>query len=377
MLYRKRITLSRMFAGATGFSGAAINAVLASVLLLSSALSFGQYQPPQNMNPEIPRYPDFDTTQSGEVWLVYTYEIDVEGLVKKLEIHSSNEVVMVNEAIKAHISRMRYQPAMRNGQPVLTYVGPVFFTLILDEERRLSPIFQRYYDVAKQQISTGDYEGAFENAVAMRGMARRNAYEEVKVQLLAAQMAAHWEDDAAELQHLKRAVEFQTLADSKKFTHGYLEATEYLVTLGRIHEVQLSNQMMADAGRILDSMMELDAESMITTGVRFRHEEFQMEVDGSKPLETKAELTPIYRGGPGSWEGWLARPEFGLDKVRGKIESLFLICDSGERRLDYPYQIKWTIPAGMQACKVEITGDSGTRLVFKQFPTVVAPPPGV
>ena len=376
MLYRERITLNTLFTGTTGFSGAWIKAALASLLLLSSALSFGQYQPPQNLNPEIPRYPDFDTTQSGEVWLVYTYEIDVDGLVKKLQIHSSNEVVMVNDAIKAHISGMRYQPAMRNGKPVLTYVGPVFFTLILDEERRLSPIFQRYYDVAKQQISAGDYDGAFENAVAMKNIAKRNAYEEVKVQLLAAQLVAHWEDDAAELQHLKRAVEFQTLADSKKFTHAYLEPNQYLVTLGRIHEIHLKNQMVADAGRILDSMMGLDAESMITTDARFRHEEFQMQVDGSKPLETKAELTPIYRSGPGSWESWLARPEFGLDKVRGKIDSLFLICDNGERRLDYPYQTKWNIPAGMQACKVEITGDSGTRLVFKQFPTVMAPPPG-
>ena len=343
--------------------------------LCGAPFTLAQYQPPQSLNPNAPRYPDFDTTQSGEVWLVYTYEIDVDGLVKKLQIHSSNGVEEVNAAIAAHITQMRYKPASRDGNPVLTYVGPVFFTLILDEARQLTPIFRQYYDAAQQQIAAGDYDAAFENAVAMKDMARRNAYEEVQVQLLAAKMAAHWEDPAAELQHLKRAVEFQTLADSKNFTNGYLEANQYLLTLGRIHELQLQNQMLADASRTLFSMMSVNADSMITTDARFRHEDFEIQVDQTKPLEIKAELTPIYRGGPGSWEGWLARPEFALDNVRGgKIDSVFLVCDNGERRLDYPYSRRWTIPAGLNSCKVELSGASGTRLLVRQLPTVMAPP---
>ncbi len=356
-------------------TAACIRTVLTVPLLLAATLSYAQYQPPQSLNPERPRYPDFDTTQSGEVWLVYTYEVGLDGLVKNMQIHSSNGVAEINQAIADHIAATRYQPAMRNGQPVLTYVGPVFFTLILDEQRVLSPIFQRYHDTAKQQIAAGDFDGAFDNAVAMRDMARRSAYEEVQVQLLAAQLSAHWEDDAAELQHLKRAVEFQTLADSKRFKNAYLEPNQYLITLARIHELQLKNQMQGDASSVLESMMNLNAESMITTDARFRHDEFEMQVDATKPLETKAELTPIYRDGPGSWESRLARPEFGIDRVRGKIESLYLICENGERRLQYPYQSKWFVPAGLQACKLEITGDSGTRLVFRQYPTVVAPPP--
>ena len=349
--------------------------VLLLLAMAAAPLTQAQYQPPESLNPSAPRYPDFDTSQSGEVWLVYTYEIDVDGLVKKLQIHSSNDVEEVNSAIVNHISQMRYRPAMRDGKPVLTYVGPVFFTLILDEERQLTPIFQQYYDLAQQQIAAGDYDAAFESAVAMKDMARRNAYEEVQVQLLAARMAAHWEDPAAELQHLKRAVEFQALADSKNFKHGYLDANQYLLTLSRIHELQLQNQMLADASRTLFSMMSINSDSMITTGSRFRHDDFEVQVDQTRSLEIKAELTPIYRGGPGSWEGWLARPEFALENVRGgKIDSVFLVCEEGERRLDYPYRRQWTVPPGMTSCKVELSGAAGTRLLLKQLPTVAAPP---
>ena len=176
--------------------------------------------------------------------------------------------------------------------------------------------------------------------------------------------------------HYIAIAEFQTLADSKAFKNGYLEPNQYLLTLARIHELQLKNQMLADASRTLFSMMSLNADSMITTDSRFRHEDFEMQIDQSKPLETKAELTPIYRGGPGSWEGWLARPEFAIENIRGgKVDSVFLVCENGERRLDYPYSKQWSIPAGMKSCKIEVSGASGTRMLLRQLPTVAAPAP--
>ena len=87
--------------GAVHRTGAAVLLLLAMV---TAPLTQAQYQPPESLNPSAPRYPDFDTSQSGEVWLVYTYEIDVDGLVKKLQIHSSNGVEEVNSAIVNHIS---------------------------------------------------------------------------------------------------------------------------------------------------------------------------------------------------------------------------------------------------------------------------------
>ncbi len=84
-------------------------------------------------------------------------------------------------------------------------------------------------------------------------------------------------------------------------------------------------------------------------------------------VATKGELTPLYRGGPGSWEMRLSRDRFTIREIRGDVDWLYLACLGSEKRLPFPSLRPWEIPAGWRECKVEISGRAGTRFELHQL----------
>ncbi|MEM1114407.1 MAG: energy transducer TonB [Pseudomonadota bacterium] len=339
--------------------------LMAALLMLVALPAAANFTPPKNLDPQNSGV-NLDKSFTDEAWLVYTYDIDDQGEVINATIHSSNGVPTVEQAVLGQINAMRFSPATRNGKPVKVSADPIFFTWILDKPREMTPTFSETYALAWDEFKQGNYDGALDYAVQLKSMPGRNAYEEVKFQVLAASIMSRWDDEAAELQHLGRAVELQELADKNDFINPYIESGQYLMILDRIHTLKLNGMMLADASEVLAQIQSLAPGTEVAQRSQARHAEVEAMYAGMIDVAISAELTPIYREGPGSWKTGLSRTQFTISNVRGKILGVYLACDQGDVPLRYPSSTAWVIPGGWTNCEVDVSGRAGTRFKLNQ-----------
>lgn len=347
--------------------------VLGRVLALMALLAGGNavaagFVPPQNVNAGQSSTPTLDSSFEREAWLVYSYDVNTEGNVVNAKIHSSNGVTEVENKILGHVNSMRFHPATRDGNPVLVSVGPIVYTWILDRPRAMTESFDHAYQEAWAHFKQEDYDKAFDYAAQLKNLPGRNAFEEIKFQILAASLANRWEDSSQELAHLQRIVEFQSLADRNRFTNSYVEEAQYLLILERIHTLQLELMMLADGEVTLNKMMVRDGEAEPTNRAKIAHQQAEGRFKANPDVSISGELTPKYRGGEGLWETRLTRDRFSLSNVKGSIESVYLACQSGgDMRLRFPARDPWVKPSGWSGCKIEVEGRSGTRFILHQL----------
>lgn len=334
--------------------------------LCFSVSTWAQFVPPKNLDPASASIRLGSSFQS-DAWLVYTYDIDETGTVVNAEIQSSNEVLEVEQAVLRQVNAMRFSPALRGGKPVKVSADPVVFTWILDISREMTPGFAEKYQQAWDLYAVENYDAAFDIAVELKNYPGRNAAEEVKFQVLAASLASRWDDEAAELQHLSRVVEFQSLALNNNFKNTYVPTQQYLQILKRILTLQLNGNMLADAGDTLDLMQNLGRGTPVVAEAANLYTQKEQQLQSVADVEIKGELVPLYRDGPGSWKAGLSRSQFSITDVRGRVGAVFLVCANGERSLRYPSSEPWTIPAGWSDCEIDVSGKAATRLVLHQY----------
>ncbi|MEP0202600.1 MAG: hypothetical protein ABJ084_00630 [Halioglobus sp.] len=350
-------------------TGIVFSILAAIVVMMVSPLGFAQggFKPPVNLNTNQSTTPSLNDSYTEEAWLVYTYDIGTDGVVANLKIHSSNGVAAVESAITGQVTSLRYSPAMRGDTPVKVTVGPIFYTWILDKPRVMSDAFASQYQEAWDNFGQNDYNAAFDIAAKLRGLPGRNAFEEVKFQTLAASISSRWDDSAAELQHLSRALEFQGLADRNNFDNPYIENGQLLLMMERVHALQLQKMMMGDAGVTLRKIQLLGPGSDVSNRAGAAHDAAMLSFRANPDVTIDGELTPIYRNGPGAWETRLSRNLFSLTNARGKVDSVLLDCLQGNRNLSYPSLEPWKIPPGWSECKLEVSGKAGARFVIHQL----------
>ena len=334
--------------------------------MFGSSAAWAQFVPPQNLDPASATI-RLGSSYQNDAWLVYTYDIDETGTVVNAAIQSSNGVIDVEQAVLNQVKAMRFSPAKRGGKPVKVSADPVVYTWILDKPREMSPRFAQMYQQAWDLYAQENYDGAFDIAVELKTFPGRNAQEEVKFQILAASLASRWQDEAAELQHLSRVVEFQSLALNNNFNNTYVPGQQYLQILKRILTLQLNGRMLADAGDTLDLMQGLGRGTPIVDEAAALYTQKESELLSVADVAISGELVPLYRDGPGSWKAGLSRTDFSISDVRGQVGAVFLVCANGERSLRYPSREPWKIPSGWSDCKIDVSGKAGTRLVLHQL----------
>ena len=356
--------IARVVSSARGLLPGLITVLL--MYLFSTSVAWAQFSSPQNLDPASASISLGSSFQS-DAWLVYTYDIDETGNVVNATIQSTNGVLEVEQAVLQQVNAMQFRPAQRSGKPVKVSADPVVYTWILDKPREMSPRFAELYQQAWDLYAAENYDAAFDIAIKLKAYPGRNAKEEVKFQVLAASLASRWNDEAAELQHLSRVVEFQSLALNNNFNNSYVPTQQYLQILKRMQTLQLNNRMLADAGNTLDRMQSLGRGSEVVAEAASQYSQAEQEIQALPDVVIAGELVPLYREGPGSWKAGLSRRDFSISDVRGRVGAVFLVCAAGERSLRYPSREPWAIPTGWSQCKIDVTGKAGTRLVLHQY----------
>lgn len=343
----------------------AIIALTGASMIFGANVLAGTFLPPKNLSP-LGDNVRLNERFLNEAWLVYTYDIDVNGSVVNAKIHSSNGVPEVEREVLAQITGMVFSPAINDGKPVKVSSDPVVFTWTLDKPRTISRKFKAAYDATDALIKLENFDAAFDQAVKLKAISGRSVYEEVQFQLLASTLAQGWEDEPAEMQHLNRAIELQTIADDQLFENDYIEPQEYGLVLERILTLELSRMMLADAKVTLSKLYDLKVDPKITARAAKRYADVESVHNATAEVLVKGELLPMYRDGPGVWKTRLGRDFFSISDVDGKIDAVFLSCNRGEIQLTFPSPTSWKIPRFWLDCKVDVSGDVDTRFTLHQ-----------
>lgn len=334
-------------------------------LVSLSSQSVAQFSAPVNLDPGAASI-RLDASFQDDAWLVYRYDISADGLPHNIEILSSNGVSAVEQAVTEQINSLRFKPAMRSGVPVSVSADPVIFTWILDLPREMSIAFSDLYREAWAHYSQKNYDAVFAIADQLKNYPGRNAYEEVKYQVLAASLASRQEDSRAELLHLSKAIEFQNLALSNDFGHTYLPKRQHLMVLSRIQTLQLRKRMLADAGSTLAQIQSLSAGSEVAKKAEASYRKSELAFRNEPNVAVTGELVPVFPGGPGSWKTGLSRSQFSISDVTGRIGAVYLVCGDRERSLRYPARDVWSVPAGWSDCKIDVSGKANTQFLLHQ-----------
>ncbi len=340
--------------------------IVLSFAMLGSNATIASFQPPQSLSPQGDNVILNETFQD-EAWMVYTYQINERGVVVNAEIHSSNGVEAVEQEVLKQVKGLTFTPAINNGEAVRVEADPVVFTWVIDQPREMSAEFSKTYKAAQTFVGMERFDEAFDELAKLKSHRGRNVYEEVKFQTLAATLADRWDDEAAELQHLSRVIELQTLADYKRFEHPYVAPADYALLLERVLILQLDRMMLADAYDTLGKINDLDAKSEIALRASNRFNSVAARFDAIPDVTIEGELLPMYRSGPGTWIVGLSRTKFSVSDVKGSIDAVFLSCNRGEIRLNYPSSIPWNSPRGWKDCKIDVSGKVGSRLKIHQL----------
>ena len=87
-------------------------------LILSASTHSAGFIGPQKIDPSKSSTPTLDSSFGEEAWLVYGYNIDIDGSVVDMQIYSSNGVDAVEQKTRDHINSLQFKPATRDGNPV-------------------------------------------------------------------------------------------------------------------------------------------------------------------------------------------------------------------------------------------------------------------
>ena len=344
-------------------------ASFALIVLLSGAVSApmakAQYVPASHLDPAAATI-TLDSSFQDDAWLVYTYDIDEDGRVTNAVIRKSNEVPELEEALLDKVRAMRFTPAMQDGKPVVSSANPVSYMWILDKQREMGADFAELYRQAWAQFSAQDYAAAAPIAEQLGAYPGRNALEEVKARTLLASLAHRSDDGRAELRHLQRIVDFQSLAQRNNFKHSYVPADQYVKMLDRIMTLQLQANSLADAGRTLDTMQSLARGEAIVQDAARHYLRAREALAATVDVAIEGELEALYPGSQGSWKVGLFKPVFYLSDIEGRVGSAFLTCAAGQRLLQWPSTRHWRVPNNWGDCELEVSGKAGTRLILHQ-----------
>jgi TonB family protein len=349
----------------------------AALLLLSSPLSAQEpveteaetYINPVPIERNNPSYPRAELEQSREGWVMLSYIITPEGSVAEPMIENSSGGEAFEKAALQAISRWRYSPATRDGEPVEQSMVKtrVVFQLERDGQTGGTRTFRRTYAEAADHIAAGNLDAALPLVDKLEFGTRVNLYEDawfwwLKYSYLEASESA---DNEEQIDALQLALGYE---------EDYLEPELFVAAA---HSLFVLRVRVGDYSAARTTFLRLRDSRTAQRSERYQ--------------ETIALLSPIYRqiedavagtrllvvdakiGKHDYWVHDLLRRSFAMADVTGRIDAVDIRCERATKRYDtFPADSVWHVPQSWGNCGVYIKGEPGTTFKFEEYPPSVA-----
>ena len=313
------------------------------------------------------RYPEESQKRGNEGLIIYRYFIDASGIVSDVQInYSTGDEIMERHLIK-WIGAQRYEPALRDGLPVVSWnTGRATF-LLTGKSRGASRPFVKQWKRFTKNIGEGDYVAAKTQIENIESMKERSLYEELFLHRAWALYYASIEDEDQAYRYLQTIGGFYKANSPKDETIA--PASMFYIPMTEKYKYEIGHLMLGDAAESLSALKEIDPKAGDTKAIESHYDSVIEAVKGKQFWTNGVIKKSPYIGGQMQWSAVLTRHTLELTQVEGVLTDASVSCsDGGVAEISTAEDVAIEIDDSWRGCEIFISGEVGTSFVVAQLP---------
>lgn len=301
----------------------------------------------------IPQYPKEALNDWSEGWVLLEHAITAQGEVRDIAvIDAVGPKDFVTESIKT-ISKWRYKPATRNGQPVEQSLYQASVTYVFSDSGREADhrSFVRKYNQARREIQDNQFDAAIATLEAAF-KARLNHYEQAMGSFVLGLAYSKKGDWPRALFHIRHAV----IQDAE-----YLERPAKKASFALLVELEARNGNLEESICAFQDLKKADPEAARPGGPlanTVANIESALAAPGPIAIDARLAKHPLIDA-PAVWRHQLLRSKFSFDQIAGEVKSFRLVCVGTTHEAPVEADIRWDVPAKAGACIIRVDGAPG------------------
>lgn len=313
-----------------------------------------------------PKYPMSELYKGREAWVHITYCIDESGSVQNISILDSVGNEMFDQAAIDTIEQWKFEPALKNGEPVWQSRNDVWISFAIEDDLRgAKRSFRKSYKDLGKLIEDGELLEADALFWKIYQTADLNMFELTMLWAL----RVRYEGKIGDTYKLDMALHRATASNgewiSKKSYAQLLSLRSSVeLQLGKYHEARHSYNDLVD-------VLGEDAEKVVELRPMF--ERLRTMIESDQILAIKAEVRA--RGECAycndSWNFSPVRNDFKFSNINGTLKSIDMRCDNKRFESDVTELVEWHIPESWGTCRIHIYGEPGTTFDVLMLPAAV------
>lgn len=336
---------------------------LASMLLVPTAVADQTSLHHVNAKPVVrtaPKYPTMELRRGHQGWVELNFVVTEEGEVIDPVVEASSGSSAFERAAIATVKHWRYEPALKNGEPVQQCKTAVRISFAIDgSQDGVSRRFYNKYKKIDKAIDEGNIDSASSELERLFERQGLTLGELSWLWTLQARIAGVRGDTDLQLLAVQRA-----LAVSEKWIPTSLRIG--LLTTKAVLEIRKGNYAEAmDAYIALKSMDGADTSELDSVA-----KEIEALVESDQLLLSAAEIgSARCETCESSWRYKPLRRAIEIADIDGELGNLELRCD-WQRYVDQAREgVAWQIPASWGECSLVVHGKTGSTFTLVELPS--------
>lgn len=310
------------------------------------------------------KYSQYARALSLEGWVYASYQIGTDGRVENARVLDSNGVESLNQALLDSLNSRIYEPATRDGEPIVQHVLPQrHFFMLEGKPREAGRKFYRKYNKSKSLIAEGNIAEARVILDELASIEKRSLFEELYLQALYVAYFTQKGDAQKAYQHTLGLLDFH-----EPFFDDLVEEDFFVPFLVSKYQYEVAAMMLGDALHTAQRLQQAASYSKVIGAVEQHASNVSENVRGKSHSMKVVMPEPVYGGEKSLYRVRLLKPKMQMTKISGRLDWLELHCDEGYQLVENELDQALTIPPGWGACTVAIYGDVGTSFTLTEFP---------
>jgi hypothetical protein len=229
---------------------------------------------------------------------------------------------------------------------------------IHDGRDKATPNFMRRYRSILQHLHYEENADARKSVISTLERGGWNLYESTMLWLMVGRVAGAEGDNAAKLEHYRRALGVSN--------RNSLDDEDLRDLLAKMFTLEMELSQYAAAKRTLDRLMLQPGAAESVAGLRELMAKLDAELASDSPIAAEATLFRPCQTEDGEpiWAYSPVRQSFSFARLNGNVERFEVRCE--RNRLEGPVKSgkTWSLPEAAQKCQVIVFGDDGASFQF-------------
>ncbi|NQZ06606.1 MAG: energy transducer TonB [Algicola sp.] len=341
------------------------------LLLLSSLLSTAVYAeqsvpsskllesivPAKAIKRVEPKYPDSAIRRGHEGWVKLSYVIEPDGSVSNAFVVDSSGLRSFERSTLKAIKKWKFSPALdKNGNAIQQCVNSIQMDYSIGRDGKppgATRKFRSKYKDILEAFDTKDFAKAGQYLDELGESKKFTLFEDKLYWKLKGYYHQYLGDDRNALTNFKRsAYRISDVADES-----------YLTILDTVFVLELKQNLLADALETYATIEKAPNNQKTLERLKPYQQKITALIESEEVISVAATI-----GERGFAQYKLARSQFELSHINGKVDKVKVYCDNKQNTFSYATDSSWTIPESWGSCSLYVYGRKDTAFNIVELP---------